>query len=480
MKMTIPIASLRRGALGVIASLTVLGAAAAADAPQSPAFDVTASSLSPSWEGIKQFGTAGIYRSPFGPTTERGYFSALDRRGNLYITGVISGDLDGPGPGVYAGEVDLFVMKLNREGKVEWIRQLGSPGFDNGRSIALDHRGHVYVSGATFGDFDGSGPEIHSGGSDAVLLKLDEDGQVHWLRQFGTADDEFGIGLTVDVLGHPYVTGFTSGDMDGDGPGMNVGTDDVYLAKFDEMGNTRWVRQIGSPDPELGYALATDTRGYVYVTGYTLGDFDGPGPQINAGGIDIFALKFDWRGELKWIRQFGTAGDDFGLGVAADRHDRHLYISGYVSGDFDGDGPDIHAGDLDMAVLKMKKDGDLVWSRQLGVAGDDVATSVAVDRSGEIYATGVVAGDLDGPGPQIYQGASDVVVLKLARDGTTQSIRQLGTPGFESAFHVMLDRKRHVYITGETNGDLDGPGPETHAGDFDPFVWKFRVAKVKH
>ncbi|MGH6783747.1 MAG: SBBP repeat-containing protein, partial [Sphingomicrobium sp.] len=386
--------------LGVIASLAVLGAGSAADAAQSP--------LYPSWKGIKQFGTAGY---------ERGYTSALDRRGNLYVTGYTSGDLDGPGPQTNAGGYDVYVMKLNREGQVEWIRQLGSPSDDQAHYIVLDHRGHVYVTGHTDGDLDGPGPQIHSGMGDPFLVKLDEDGQVKSIRQFGTADDEFGFGLAIDVLGKLYVAGFTGGDMDGDGPGTNAGKDDLFLAKFDGVGNKRWVRQIGSPDVDVGYAVATDARGYVYVTGFSDGDLDGPGPQINAGAFDIIALKFDRYGELKWIRQFGTAGDDYGYAVAADRH-RHLYISGYVSGDFDGDGPDVYAGSTDIAVLKMKKHGDLVWSRQLGVAGVDVGFDVEVDRSGAVYATGVVQGDLDGPGQQTYQGEWDVAVLKLGRDGT--------------------------------------------------------------
>jgi hypothetical protein len=372
------------------------------------------------------------------------------------------------------------VMKLNREGQVEWIRQLGSPFDDQAHFVVLDHRGHVYVTGHADGDLDGNGPDVHSGHGDPFLVKLDEDGQVQWIRQFGTAGDEFGFGLAVDVLGELYVTGFTSGDMDGDGPATNAGLEDVFLAKFDGVGNTRWVRQIGSPDADDGYAVATDARGYVYVTGVSDGDLDGPGSQTHAGGSDITALKFDWRGELQWIRQFGTAGDDYGYGVAADRHDRHLYIGGLVSGDFDGDGPDVYAGGTDIAVLKMKKDGDLAWSRQLGVAGEDIGFGVAVDRSSAVYVTGIVFGDLDGPGPQTYQGERDVLVLKLGRDGTTKWIRQRGTPGNDIGFNLVLDRKRQVYVTGDTEGDLDGPGPETHAGDFDLFLWKLRGAEVEH
>jgi Beta-propeller repeat len=292
MKMKVAIVFLWRGVMGVIASLAILGSVSANDAPQPPAFTVTNPSLNPSWKGIKQFGTAG---------DERGYASALDDRGNLYVTGYTSGDLDGPGPGIHVGSYDAYVMKLNRDGQVEWIRQLGSPSDDRAHYIALDHRGHVYITGHSEGDLDGSGPEIHSGEGDPFLVKLDEDGQVQWIRQFGTAADEFGFGLAVDVLGNPYVAGYTSGDMDGESSGTNAGLDDLFLATFDGAGNKRWVKQIGSPNYDTGYAVATDASGYVYVTGFSLGDLDGPGPQTNAGAWDIIALKFDGRGNLKWI-----------------------------------------------------------------------------------------------------------------------------------------------------------------------------------
>ena len=229
---------------------------------------------------------------------------------------------------------------------------------------------------------------------------------------------------------------------------------------------------MGSPDYDAGYAVTTDIRGYIYVTGFSLGDLDGLGPQINAGAWDIITLKFDWNGELNWIQQLGTAGDDFGYAVTID-HNRHLYISGFVSGDFDGSGPDSYAGGSDIVTIKMKQNGKLVWSRQLGVEGDDIGFGVTVDHSGAVYTTGVAFGDLDGPGPQTYKGAWDVVALKLASNGKTQWIRQWGTPTYDLGFNITLDRKNQIYITGQTQGDLDGSGPQTHAGDFDLFLLKF-------
>lgn len=419
---------------------------------------------------IKQFGTAGV---------EQAYKSVLDKWGNLYVTGYTTGDLDGPGPGVNAGagSYDIYVMKLRPQGQVAWIRQFGSPGDDRTHSIALDPRGYVYVTGHTVGDLDGSGPEIHHGGEDAFLLKLDEYGQVQWLRQFGTSADEMGLGLGIDAWGNPCVVGYTEGDIDGDGPGVSAGSWDIILAEFDTAGSLRWTRQIGSPDYDFAFGLTFDVRGNIYVTGSSYGDLDNFGSQVNAGEADIVILKFNPYGESQWIRQLGTPGDDYGYAITADHHDR-LAITGYVSGDLDGDGHDIHAGRTDLVVIKMSPSGDQLWSRQFGAARNDFGRGIAVNHSGEIYVTGATSGDLDGPGPQSYHGKLDVVVIKLSRSGITQWTRQWGTPGNDLGLDILLNWKK-IYITGQTQGDLDGSGPQTHAGDFDSFILKLSNPRKK-
>jgi len=432
------------------------------------------------WNGIKQFGTAA---------TERGYFSVNDKQGNLYVAGYTGGDLDGNGPGVNEGGWDIYVMKLNAKGETQWIRQFGSPGEDLAVAIAIDRKGFLYVTGQIGGDLDPNddqifrGKEVHPGesenqderdGDDAFLMKLNVNGEVQWLRQYGIADDDAGFGVDTDIFGNPYVIGYTWGDLDGDGPGLHEGQEDIYLTKFDPNGNQKWIKQLGSSEADVPYAMTIDKlHGNIYVTGFSIGNIaNASGTQPNAGGQDIVAISFNTEGQLKWLRQFGTEGDDNGFGITVDRH-QHTYISGYVSGDLDGLGPDIYAGDLDFAVIHLGPNGDLVWSRQLGTEGSDFGLGIAVDPFGGIYATGTVFGDLDPTDSQLYQGRRDIAVINFDRDGYTNWIRQIGTPLNDWGFHIAVERQCQVRVTGQTGGDLDGFGPQTFAGTFDIFVWKF-------
>ena len=460
---------LRYGVLSLCALLTIGGEALATDV-MLPAFDDITPNRHSSSQRIKQFGTTG---------EEQAYKSVLDKRGNLYVTGYTTGDLDGSGPEVNVGGYDIYVMKLNPQRQVAWIRQFGSPEDDRAHFVVLDSRGYVYVTGHTGGDLDGSGAETHSGGEDAFLLKLDEYGHTQWLQQFGTSGYEMGLGLAIDAWDNPYVIGVTEGDIDGNGPGVNTGGYDIYLAVFDVAGNFRWTRQVGSPSEDVAYAVTIDAHGNIYATGYSYGNLGDYGTQVNAGESDLVVLKFDIHGELQWIRQLGTPGNDYGYALAVEPRYQRLYITGFLSGDLDGDGSGAHAGGTDLAVIKMSRNGNLLWSRQFGATGNDWGHGVTVDRSGSVYVTGAISGDIDGFGPQIYHGKRDVIVIKLYGYGTTQWIRQWGTAGQDFGLDIMFDGENRAYITGQTQGDLDGSGPQAHAGDFDSFILKLSNPRKK-
>lgn len=78
---------------------------------------------------------------------------ATDSAGNIFVTGVTYGSLDG-NPNL--GEGDLFVAKLDAQGATLWMRQLGSTAWDGATGAACDGTGDVYVVGYSRGGFDGN------------------------------------------------------------------------------------------------------------------------------------------------------------------------------------------------------------------------------------------------------------------------------------------------------------------------------------
>ncbi len=125
---------------------------------------------------------------------------ALDGQGDIYVTGRTAGSLSGDN----AGGDDVFLSKHDDEGNRLWIRQFGTPEFEEPRAIAVDQRGHVYLAGTTAGDLFGA-----SGNRDVFVCKVDSDGNRIWATQLGTSTDNEANGIAIDGSDSVYITGST-------------------------------------------------------------------------------------------------------------------------------------------------------------------------------------------------------------------------------------------------------------------------------
>ncbi|TVR97544.1 MAG: hypothetical protein EA416_00530, partial [Trueperaceae bacterium] len=172
---------------------------------------------------------------------------------------------------------------------------------------------------------------------------------------------------------------------------------------------------------------------------------------------DTVTLTVDPLGVLAWTRQFGTSSDDESRGVATDASG-NVYVVGFTDGVLEGDG----AGGVDAFIRSFDSDGTLRWTRQFGTNGTDEAFGVATDANGNVYAVGRTTGTLEGTNA----GGADVFVRSYDGGGTLRWTRQFGTSAFDTATGVATDANGNVYVTGRTDGALEGTG----AGGTDAFI----------
>jgi hypothetical protein len=369
---------------------------------------------------------------------------ATDPNGRVFVGGVTTGDL----AGINAGGFDAFVRSFASDGSVLWTTQYGTGGTDVVIGVASDASGNVFVTGFTTGALDG----VHAGGHDAYVRSFDEDGALRWAWQFGTAAFDIGRAIAVDAGGNVYVAGATEGFLDG----PSAGGSDAFLRSYDNDGNPRWARQFGTGGDDAAFGVATDAAGNVYATGTTKGAFEG----LNAGGIDAFVRSFDTVGNDRWTRQFGTSGDDTARGIAATASGR-VAVVGFTSGDLVA----AVSGDADAFIRTYVGDGALLWARQFGTTGYESALGVALDASGNSFVVGYTDGTL---GAESF-GDWDAFVRSFDRDGAPRWTRQFGTTGFEEATAVAIGSGMLVYVVGNTGGALDG----VQLGEGDPFLRAF-------
>jgi enterochelin esterase-like enzyme len=339
----------------------------------------------------RELGTSG---------TERAYGVAVDGQGRPVVTGYTNGNLDGG----HAGNAtdDAFAVQFDPGGDRRWVVQFGAASVaDRGYGVAVDATGAIYVGGYTKGDLGGA----NQGDKDVFLAKLDGEGRQTWLRQFGSAGEEKGMAVAVSGTS-VYVAGMTAGTL-----GSSAGGIDGFVTRFDSAGSSSWLQQFGTAASDEAWALAPDTSGGVYLTGYTAGDFAGP----LAGDKDIIVSQVDQDGVLTWRDQFGTPANDKGAGVAVDESGT-LFVAGFT------DGPlETPLGKFDAVLTKYSADHSRAWARQFGTTEDDGADTFAeanlflTAHAGTTHVSGLTAGNT---ATQTALGNGDVFTTTFDPQGT--------------------------------------------------------------
>jgi len=402
-----------------------------------------------------------LWTEQFGTSTwDPGQALAVDGSGNTYVAGMTGGVIE-PG-GTSAGNNDIFLAKFDASGNQVWIKQIGTSGSDQAFAVAVDSTGNrIYLAGSTDGGLDGN---TNAGGDDLFLVQYDASGVKQWTRQMGTSATDHALAVAVDSAGSAYAAGFTGDGLDGNTPQGNY---DLFLVKYDASGVKQWTRQMGSSNADIAYAVAVDSaHNYVYLAGCTSGGLPG---YTNAGSFDAFLVQYDTGGNWQWTEQIGTSASDVAYGVAVDSATHMAYMGGYTSGTLAG----TSAGGDDFFLAKYDESGNQLWLRQRGSSGDEQVHSAAVDGAGNPYIAGWTDGGLDG---NVNAGSNDVFLVKYDASGNWQWTEQIGSSSFDGTeAYVAVDSAANAYLAGSTMGGLNG---NSNAGSYDVFLMKLGPAQV--
>jgi hypothetical protein len=423
---------------------------------------------------------------------ERGESVAVDRQGHAYVTG-FSGSTDfTTTPGAFqpnpAGDLDIFVTKLNRAGtRMLFSTFIGGSGTDRSRGIAVDRRGNAYVTGATSStDFPTTGAafEATCGASGpcaaAFVIKLNPGGSaLAYSTYLGGRAGAAGFAVAVDDSGSAYVAGATSGIDFPTTPGAlqttHAGGGDLFVSKLDPSGSRLiYSTYLGGEgqDNDLGGGIAVDAKGNAYVAGHTKSlQFpttpDAFQPTYGGGLWDGFVTKLNANGTaLVYSTYLGGDGFDQAVAIAlGDKGD--AYVTGRtaassfpVANAFQG----TSGGSFDAFVTRLHPTGSrLIFSTYLGGSSADEANGIAVGPAGNVVVAGVT-NSMDFPTtadafqPAHAGGSSqDGFVTKLRVNGSSLVYSTyLGGTGYEVTFGVAVGPAGNAYVTGET-GSPDFP-----------------------
>jgi len=300
----------------------------------------------------------------------------------------------------------------------------------------------------------------------------------------GTAEAS-GVDIASDAAGNTYTVGWYKETATfGTESLTSNGNRDIFITKVDTSGNVVWARSIGgASDSDFARAVAADSSGNVYVTGYFNGtvDFDpsagGTFNMASTATIDGFVLKLDSNGEFVWAGRIGGNGNVVMYDIALDA-DNNVYTSLAFGNTVDFDpGPDTHNLSGAVAVSKLDSDGNFVWARHF--TGGGQGRAIAVD-AGHVYVGGPLGNSTNfDPGGTDFtlSGTLASFTAQLDLDGNFGWATSVDLSAQIDINNLAVDSAGNVYSSGNFlgGGDFDpGTGTTnlTSNGSHDVFVMK--------
>ncbi len=406
-----------------------------------------------------------LWAKKFGSSADDDMANAMtiDNNDNIVITGYFFGnnvDFD-PNAGTTLlssyGLRDIFILKLNPNGNLIWVKQIGqASGSDECYSIASDINSNVYLTGYFYNtiDFDPNAGIYNMSATPALgyyyIVKLNSIGDFVWAKQYGGNAGLYNyIGYGKDH--NIYLTGgFTASGADFN---PNSGVDslynvnnfyNLYIMKIDTSGNYKWAKTAGGSDDDISNGVTADVNGNVYITGIFQSTLCPMGTTTltnsNSTGTywDAFTAKLDSLGNFIWAKKLGGTQDDKSFSISIDNNS-NVYTTGFYRSLVDFDPSPISTYTLNtgtnynLFIQKLDQNGNFQWAGDIGGTGTAykyyAGNSIFLNNNNEILVGGNVTGTIDAdPTSGTFTmtasaTASNAFILKLNGSGTATFIK---------------------------------------------------------
>ena len=353
----------------------------------------------------------------------------------------------------YSGNFgDIFTAKFDNTGAVQWLVGGEGNSQDAGYGIGTDAAGNVYVGGMFGSPYIRFGTDslINNGFNDIFVVKYNAVGSVQWLRTAGGTDDDQAFGLASDASGNVYITGQIGASSVSFGTQIitnsSVNSLTTFLTKYDNTGTALWARG-GICDAfsyNVGNHVTLDAGGNPNIIGYyssdslKLGAVTLHNAWMGDSTYDIFAAKYKSNGNLSWARTAGGTGKDYGYGIATGPNK-----SVYICGEFMSPTISLAATTFSLAAGSLAGDGD-------AFIDNNISASLLTPNICLVSDDSIVGANQYNVVYWNKMGYSNAATFVIYREVSTNTFKAIGSKPYSGALSEFVDTARSI---GPANGD---------------------------
>lgn len=358
-----------------------------------------------------------IYNS--GSGDDRGVDVVVDNNGDFIVTGRSDN----------GNNQDFRTIKYSNAGGILWSKFYNGPANQNDRpvKIAVNAANDVYVTGE--GDVDNSSAIDY----DYVLVKYNSAGTSQWVQRIGSnAENDTPSDIAIDFSGNIVITG--KADMN---TNPLITNNDFMTVKYTPTGTHLWTKfhagtRAGGTGSDIASSIYIDDSDNVYIGG---------GAENTGTQKDAVIIKYDNGGNTTWLRDYNGEGDfsESSRSIVIDANE-NSYMGGYSFQE---------SHNRDILLVKLAGNGDTLCTFLLDGSqnDDDEIEAMAIDASGNVYATGYVKNvgqKSDMFTMKFNPNTCDTVWTRTYNHSANQS---------DKGISIVVDAAGNSYVTGRSDSN---------------------------
>ena len=308
-----------------------------------------------------------------------------------------------------SGSRDLYLVKADEEGNLEWAHAYGGTSWDAGNAAQQTTDGGYILCGNT--------SNFGAGANDILLIKTDGLGNEIWSKTYGGSNTEVGYFVVQTTDGGYLVAGRTES--------FGAGASDFYAIKTDSNGDTIWTKTYGGGGWEECMSVQETNDGGFVLVGYT--------KSYGEGQEDIYLVKTNINGNIEWTKVYGGTQVDFPYSV------RQTFDGGYI---ICARTKSFGAGLGDVYIIKTDPQGDTLWTKVYGGSMDEWGFDIQQARDGGF----LIVGNTESFGG----GKDDVYAIKIDNTGNILWTKAYGGAEMDQALAVDTTSDGGFVISGRT------------------------------
>lgn len=358
------------------------------------------------------------------------------------------------------GFYDYWIVKYNKLGKKQWDKTIGGNLNDNLEAIQQTKDGGYILAGASFSEISGEKTENPRSdfGADIWVVKLNNKGQVQWDKTIGGDQGDAPKAIKQTADGGYIITGYSSSGVSGEKTEPNRGfssSSDFWVIKLNARGTIVWNKTLGGKNDDKSTDVIELANGDLLVAGISNSGISGDKTKATKGLSDGWLVRLNKNGVKLWDKDFGGTSFD-AISKLVQIADGKFILAGYSDSPKSGDKSENSKGGNDFWVIKVNGSGAVLSDKTIGGSADDFPQSIEKTKDGGYIIAGSSNSGISGNKTEANRGDEDFWVVKFNKQDALLWDKTIGGNAWDDFVTIKETKPNQFQIGGFSQSPISG------------------------